>query len=66
VVEGLVDFDVAIAAATRPSDFQLQMRTLAGGGPTARGGSPPNTEAVAEPIEPSAAGISSGFDFFGS
>ena len=66
VMEGLVEFDVAIAAATRPSDFQLQMRTLAGGGPAARSASPTDTEAVAEPIEPPAAGISSGFDFFGS
>jgi twitching motility protein PilT len=30
VREGLVAYDVAMAAATRPSDFDLQMRTLSG------------------------------------
>lgn len=34
VREGLVTYDVALAAATRPSDFDLHMRTLNGGGDT--------------------------------
>lgn len=32
VREGMVAYDVAVAAATRPADFDLQMRTLSGGG----------------------------------
>jgi twitching motility protein PilT len=30
VHEGLVAYDVAVAASTRPADFDLQMRTLSG------------------------------------
>jgi Tfp pilus assembly ATPase PilU len=30
VRDGLVAYDVAVAAATRPADFELQVRTLSG------------------------------------
>jgi twitching motility protein PilT len=68
VMEGLVEFDVAIAAATRPSDFQLQMRTLADGALPVVGASAsaPASDAATELAESSGAGINSGFDFFGS
>ena len=40
VVNGDVAYDVAVAASTRPSDFELQMRTFGKGGAKASGGSP--------------------------
>jgi twitching motility protein PilT len=43
VTEGVVEFEVALGAATRPSDFELEMRTFRQGGaaaPSARAATP--------------------------
>jgi twitching motility protein PilT len=57
VREDLVEYDIAVAAASRPSDFQLQMRTLSSTGAKPGEDTPAGT---------SAAGAGSGFDFLGS
>jgi twitching motility protein PilT len=57
VREDLVEYDIAVAAASRPSDFQLQMRTLSSTG------AKPGEDTPAGASTP---GAGSGFDFLGS
>ncbi|HEU4630670.1 MAG TPA: PilT/PilU family type 4a pilus ATPase [Gemmatimonadaceae bacterium] len=68
VHEGAISFEVALAAASRPSDFELQFRTLRRRTrevPAVAGEEPPAAGA-AEPSSSGMAGMSSGFDFLGS
>jgi len=68
VQNGDVEFEVALAAATRPSDFELKMRTFR------RRSTVTKKVVVEEPIEVKPAdaatttlgGLSTGFDFLGS
>jgi hypothetical protein len=43
VQSGEVTFEVALAAATRPSDFQLKMQTFRRRSPTGKGADTPST-----------------------
>jgi twitching motility protein PilT len=53
VVNGEVAYEVAVAASTRPSDFELQMRTFGKGGAKASGSTP--TGGGAPPAAPAGA-----------
>src|SRR5688500_10741690 len=60
VASGEVTFEVALANATRPADFELRTRTL--GGRAAQRGSEPAASAARAPVEGMTPG---GFDFLG-
>lgn len=57
VSDDMVDFDIAVAAASRPADFQLQMRTLR---PTGNKPAKGKGRAHAEPKEVAASGMGAG------
>ena len=59
---GDVTFEVALAAATRPSDFELQFRTLALSGRGAQP-SPSASQPAAAPAAMASAGVGNGYDF---
>lgn len=61
VAAGEVTFEVAMAAATRPSDFQLKVKTLGDGPPPAPA---PSSKAAEEGDDSAMAGA--GFDFLGA
>jgi twitching motility protein PilT len=70
VVNGDVAYDVAVAASSRPSDFELQMRTFGKGGAKASagnsaGGAPPATSAAPAGAKAGMEGMQSGtgYDF---
>ncbi len=57
VTQGLVSFDVAHAAATRPADFDLHLRTFGAGAPTGGGHLTPKSPASSIPeVRASASG----------
>ena len=60
VVNGDVAYDVAVAASTRPSDFELQMRTFGKGGAKASGNPSGGGAGGAAPAAP--AGAKSGME----
>ena len=67
VNSGDVSFEVAMANATRPSDFALRMRTLGGGGSGGDGGSPGSVTETGGTGSPAAleGASTNGYDFLG-
>lgn len=64
VTTGQVTFETALAASSRPSDFELQMRTFGKMTPPAPASSPPAQSSPATDSPPGGMiGLESGFDF---
>jgi len=68
VDSGEVSFEVAMANASRPSDFALRMRTLGGGRSGGEGGPPGSATPTGDGSSPGAleGASTNGFDFLGS